>query len=664
MSAQARADNPRLSIVVPLYNEAARFERLNGAVRDFQANAPNFDYELVLVNDGSQDATQELLEGLRARLLAGRGGADDSLRGVRLIALERNQGKGQALRQGVLAARGDWILTLDADMATPPSQLLEWREKGFLDLEANPALHQAFFGDREHGLSMVDDHTHRRFMGKVFNTLVQLITDLPLRDTQCGFKLYTREIAHQSFALVRNWGWAHDVEITKVLLDLGCQVRTLPIKWTAIDGSKIKPFSDALRMFWELSRIQLGFYWRFRLGWGRPAPGLAPGRGYERLAWVWWLALLVLICATFQDYGFASDERVQAEYGRGVVNYYLSGFSDKSVMHIKNLYLYGGLFEALADLFARVAPWEPYQSRHLLMALVGLWGVVGAWRLAGHLAGPRAAFWAGALLSLTPMYYGHIFNNSRDIPFAVAYLWSVYYLVRVAAHLPRVPRGLAIKLGLALGACLGIRVEGAIIVFYLAVLILVWASRRVPARQPGALLGDLYVALKTLLPSLVIAYVIMLLSWPWAQQNPLYNPAFAYYVSTKFGHNHPQLFDGRNYCSLNPPWSYIPQYLLAKLPEMLLAGWALFLILCLRAGWGRPAPAQGIRWDVPSLGLLLSLVLPPSLIIVAHGALYDGLPPLLAVCGGLALDRGLILLAAWGKKLVLAAICLLVLALL
>jgi hypothetical protein len=395
------------------------------------------------------------MQGFKEQLLSRRDDSGGHLRGVSLIALERNQGKGQALRRGVLAAAGDWILTLDADMACPPAQLCQWQEQGFINLEAAPQGHQAYFGDREHPLSEVDDLPHRRFMGKVFNTIVQVIADLPFEDTQCGFKLYSRPIARQCFGLVKNWGWAHDVEISKVLLELGCPIQTLPIGWTAIAGSKIKPLSDACKMLVELAKIETSFIMRFKLGLGQPAMPVAAGVTCQRLSLALGLALLLLVLGTFRDYVFAWDEAIQAKYGELVVRYYWSIFSDGSMLELKNLYLLGGFLEAAIHLLGKLLPLEYYQARHLITALFGLLGMAGAWRLAGYLSGPRAGLWSAMLLATTPMYYGHIFNNSQDVTFAVAYVWFAYYLVRACGHLPRVPRGLALKLGVALVVCLG-----------------------------------------------------------------------------------------------------------------------------------------------------------------------------------------------------------------
>ncbi|MBI5521404.1 MAG: glycosyltransferase [Desulfarculus sp.] len=645
-----------LSLVIPLYNEAQRFDRLRRGLDEFGPRAGGLAYEVILVNDGSQDDTPALMERLREQWRAVRGQGGGGPLEVRLINQPRNQGKGQALRAGVMAARGAWVLTLDADMACPPSQLLEWQERGYVNLREAPDPLRAFYGCREHPTSQVNDETYRRLMGKVFNTLVQTVTGLPLDDTQCGFKLYPLETAQRCFELVINWGWAHDVEISKVLGELGCVVQALPITWTAIAGSKIKPLSDAFRMLMEVLRIETSFILRFRLGLARPGLAQAQDLLHQRLSLLLGLALLVLVFCTFQDHGLTAGESTQAAYGRQVVNYYASGFGDKSALSAPAPYLHGGLFEAVAAVLGKGLPWGPYQSRHLLTALAGLLGIAGAWRLAGYMAGPRAAFWAVALLAATPLYYGNIFNNSQDIPFAAAFVWSVYYLALSLGNLPRVPRGLTLKLGLALGAGLGVKVGGVILVVWMALLMALWAVGQLPARPARAITRDLAALLaRWCLPAGAIAYAVMLLGWPWAQGSPLYHPYLALRAWVWPGQGQLQLFDGLYYCSLSLPPSYIPKYLLYTLPEVFIVALAALAIL----GAGRPRPAGGQgRKQAVSLGwicLLGAMALPSALAAVSGSDVAGGpgglifLAPPLAVLGGAGVDRLAGLLGGWRR---------------
>ena len=178
------------------------------------------------------------------------------------------------------------------------------------------------------------------------------------------------------------------------------------------------------------------------------------------------LAVAVLVvAATFRDYGSTWDERFQAELGRDVVAWFASGGSDPRALSggsKGNLHLYGPAFEVAAELAGRALPFNPLETRHLLNALVALVGVAGAARLARRLGGHRAAFLAAALLVTTPSWWGHGFANSKDNPFAAAYPWLLLALLRAADELPRTGCRRIAAAGAALGAALAVR-PGALI---------------------------------------------------------------------------------------------------------------------------------------------------------------------------------------------------------
>jgi hypothetical protein len=144
--------------------------------------------------------------------------------------------------------------------------------------------------------------------------------------------------------------------------------------------------------------------------WSFPAPA------WRVFASIWVVGVLIIIGATFLDYGLTWDAEVQASYGTLVLRWYGSWFRDGAALRYSNLYLYGGLFDTLAQLAARVSPLGVYETRHLLNALVGVFGVVGAYKLRSHLAGPRGGFFSAVFLTLTPVFYGHLFNNPKDVP--------------------------------------------------------------------------------------------------------------------------------------------------------------------------------------------------------------------------------------------------------
>lgn len=293
---------------------------------------------------------------------------------------------------------------------------------------------------------------------------------------------------------------------------------------------------------------------------------------WHQLALVGLAATTAIVLATFNDYGITWDAHYHMANGKHVLAYYTSLFEDRSVLTYHNLYLYGGAFDGIVALANLVSPLGEYETSHLLNALVGVLGLVGCWKLVEALAGPRAAFLAALLLLLTPPWYGHIFNNPKDIPFATAMTWSLYYMVRVGDALPVVPIRLAMKLGVALGLTMGMRVGGVLGFAYFAAVIATYLFVRwrahVGAARIAAEAGR--IGLRTLLPVAAIAFAVMLVCWPWAQQDPLGNPVKALLLFSNIPWDINVLFEGRLVNSLRLPADYLPVYFLVKLPEVVL----------------------------------------------------------------------------------------------
>src|SRR5258708_19903087 len=286
------------------------------------------------------------------------------------------------------------------------------------------------------------------------------------------------------------------------------------------------------------------------------------------------IAFLVLLSAlvvvTVGDYGITWDEEVHSYYGNLVLNYYTSGFHDTEALTWWNLYEYGAAFDALAALLYQVSPFDLYETRHLLNAVVGVVGVIGTWKLARTVAGSRTAFWAALFLALVPTYYGHMFNNPKDVPFAAGMVWATYYLPRLLPLLPPPSLSLALRFGLAVGLTAGVRVGGLMLMGYLGLAIAAVALWR--ATEAGSV--NRFVVdcargrARAWLPGLLVAYPVMLLAWPWAQQAPLANPFNALCEFSHHAYPWKTLFNGDYYCADQTPWSYLPVHILLKTPEL------------------------------------------------------------------------------------------------
>ena len=154
-------------------------------------------------------------------------------------------------------------------------------------------------------------------------------------------------------------------------------------------------------------------------------------RALDATAWGILLALAIIVYLTFADYGLGWDDYTHSQYGQLLLDYYASGLTDTRALSFVNLYMYGGGFDMLAALIAKILPYDLFETRRLVGAAVGIVGVFIVWRLARRIGGPVAGLIALALLATTPLYYGHIFINSKDAPFAVALAALLYGLVLI-----------------------------------------------------------------------------------------------------------------------------------------------------------------------------------------------------------------------------------------
>jgi dolichyl-phosphate beta-glucosyltransferase len=228
-----------LSIVIPAYNEA---ERLPAGVRRIHAflEERGLRGEILVVDDGSRDGTSGVTRALAAEIPE-----------LRLLGYPVNRGKGFAVRTGMARARGDAVLFTDADLSTPIDELDALREA--LREGADVAI-----GSRhlEHSRILIRQPFHRRHLGRIFNGVLSLLGVRGYSDTQCGFKLFTREAAGRIFPRVRTDGFAFDVEVLLVARRLGLRTREIPVRWNNHSDSRVRPVRDSVRMLLEVLRMQ------------------------------------------------------------------------------------------------------------------------------------------------------------------------------------------------------------------------------------------------------------------------------------------------------------------------------------------------------------------------------------------------------------------------
>jgi hypothetical protein len=379
-------------------------------------------------------------------------------------------------------------------------------------------------------------------------------------------------------------------------------------------------------------------------GLGKLVAGVLPRSLFDDLSIGLLLSLGVLIVLTFPNYGIIWDEEVQRQYGLLLLNYYASGLNDLSAFNFDNLYLYGGGFDMAGALLERVSPYGPYETRHLLGGLIGLLGMTGAWRLARLLGGERAGFFAVLLLALLPAYYGHMFSNPKDIPFACGMIWCVHLSARIIRDLPRPCWGLVLGYGAVLGLTLGTRIGGVLAVFFLGVVVLGWVWRDTGERRdPASMARQAFSLTFRLLPALPVAWAVMVVIWPWAHLD-LLNPVQAFLKFSAFPWPNEVLYGGRWISADDLPSTYLPTMLALQLPELVLAGLGLAGWFGIRALIRPPLMVDPVHRLQVTL-VALAAIFPVVYVLISHPVLYNGfrhflfvLPPM-AVLAGIGFDR-------------------------
>jgi hypothetical protein len=359
----------------------------------------------------------------------------------------------------------------------------------------------------------------------------------------------------------------------------------------------------------------------------------------DRLALVVLGIVAVIAAITFHDYGLGWDDYTHSEYGDLLLAFYRSGFSDQRALSFVNLYKYGGGFDMAAALAAKVLPFGLFETRRLVGAAVGIVGLIVTWRIGRRLGGPIAGLGALLLLATCPLYYGHMFMNAKDAPFATAMAILLFAVVRAFDEYPN-PRVttiglLATGLGLAFGSRIlaGIAAPSALAGL---ILILVGESAALGAKPAAARFGTF--VLRSI-PALVIGYLIMGLLWPWSVLAPLNPVRAAEYFDSFFEKPWREMYAGKLFPVTQMPASYLPHLFALKLPEIMLAlglAGALGALVALASG-KLPLTRRANLLLVTAFAFL-----PVIVAMVTHPALYNGLrhfvfvvPPF-AVLGGLA----------------------------
>ncbi len=361
---------------------------------------------------------------------------------------------------------------------------------------------------------------------------------------------------------------------------------------------------------------------------------------------------LILIFSTFLDYGITYDEQWHSQYGEYIIRWYTSGFQDKGALTYWTLPLQGGFFDAIARVATYFSPFGIYESNHLINALFGFLGVIAVYKLGSFLASPLTGFLSALFLILTPRFYGHAFNNPKDIPMAVLSTFVVYYLVRAIPYLPRIPRAILLKLGVSLGLVLAVRVGAVILIGYIGVAFGLWIFSKYflssDSRQNRVTFkADLWKLSKTLVVVCLIAYFVMLIWWPAAQVRPIKQPLKGLWLATHFEQSIDVYFEGATISNNYLPWYYVLKWFLITMPEFHFFAFAAGVIISIKTFLVQRVKFNSLDKD-RALGIfivLFSILFPIGYTVLTQPTDYDGIRhflfivPLLAVIAAFSVTK-------------------------
>lgn len=229
---------PYLSIIIPTYNEQERIVPTIGAISSYITDQ-NFPCELIIADDGSTDDTIKLVEEL-------------GFANLHLLKIDKNGGKGSAVQRGMLAAKGEYLLFSDADNSTPIEEVTKLLQK-LRDENYDVAI-----GSRAaDGAEETKKSLKRRIFSNGLRWLVNTVIRIGVRDTQCGFKLYTREAARKLHSSQTLMGFSFDLEILYLASKFNYRIAEVPVTWVDAPGSKVDAVKEARRFIRDLVKIKI-----------------------------------------------------------------------------------------------------------------------------------------------------------------------------------------------------------------------------------------------------------------------------------------------------------------------------------------------------------------------------------------------------------------------
>lgn len=242
--------NQNISIIIPAYNEELRLQKSLEKIYSFFHNT-DFKYEVIVISDGSTDKTVKAARDKK-----------HLFENMYIIEKQFNRGKGHAVKLGMLKAKGDYVCFTDADLSTPISDInkLVNKLKDGHDIVIGS---RKIVGDRE----VLKQKWYRRIMGDIFNKIICNFITSDFKDTQCGFKIFTKEASEKIANELFTSGFGFDVELLLLARIFNFKVAEIPVNWSDDQDSRVSPIKDSLKMLREVLRINRYYFRKNYLRW-------------------------------------------------------------------------------------------------------------------------------------------------------------------------------------------------------------------------------------------------------------------------------------------------------------------------------------------------------------------------------------------------------------
>jgi len=366
--------------------------------------------------------------------------------------------------------------------------------------------------------------------------------------------------------------------------------------------------------------------------------------GENKLKIIFWsltFAMLIAMLLISRDAGISGDEEVHYKQSEMVYNYFITMGKDQSSLNTPKTYLkyYGQSFDNLVTILIHGFGIEDiYSFRHLMCSLAGWLTILVTALFAAWIAGYGSAILVLLLFAVSPTFLGHAQNNLKDIPFALAYISSVYYSLKLVFSEGKLSRKSILLLVLSIALAIGIRAGGLLVIFYLVLFIILkigidWIA------NPKLNTAFLKKQLLLIFGISVVAYLLGLLTWPYALQNPLLNVWKSYQVMTHYPVTVRQIFEGRQDWSDFHPWYYLPKYMLITIPIIVFSGIIAFLL--------NTKKNYSSNQKLQLLMLVFTIVFPITFVLLKKSNLYGAWRHFLFIY------PGIILIAALGIHAIL-----------